>query len=139
MGPIEVPTKALVRGITIISKIIKGTDLIRFIIIPKTPFSFGIGFIPILSVTTRITPRGIPSRYKNNEEATVTCAHTRALTAGSLLGAGPTPAASGHSSIQQRRASGLQAAWLQAGDALHLQARAKDGAPLFGAIDLRLS
>ena len=67
------------------------------------------------------------------------CARTRALTAGSLLGAGPTPAASGHSSIQQRRASGLQAAWLQAGDALHLQARAKDGAPLFGAIDLRLS
>lgn len=67
------------------------------------------------------------------------CARTRALTAGSLLGAGPTPAASGHSSIQQRRASGLQAAWLQAGDALHLQARAKDGVPLFGAIDLRLS
>jgi len=67
----DVPTMILVRGITIISRIIKGTDLIRFIIIPKIPLSFGIGFIPVLSVTTKITPSGIPITYEKNEEATV--------------------------------------------------------------------
>ena len=61
-GPIEVPTIILVRGITIISKIIKGTERIRFIIIPNIPFNFGIGFIPVLSVTTKTTPSGIPIR-----------------------------------------------------------------------------
>ena len=63
---------------------------------------------------------------------------TRALSAGSLLGTGPTPAASGSASLHQRRASGLPAGWLQAGDVLHVQAKSPNGPPLFGQLQCRL-
>ena len=70
-GPMEVPTISLVSGITIISKIIKGTDLIKFITEPSTPFKTGIGLIPFVSLTTNKTPKGIPITYEKNEEAAV--------------------------------------------------------------------
>ena len=59
-APMVVPTKALVNGKTIISKIINGTARNKLMSTPTIILKKGSGRIPFLSVTTRKMPSGIP-------------------------------------------------------------------------------
>ena len=63
MEPIWVPTSKRVRGSIRNSRMIKGMERKIFTKNPSTSWSGFTGRIPPSSVTTKITPRGIPIRY----------------------------------------------------------------------------
>ena len=62
VDPIVVPTIHLVKGITVINKMINGTERTMLTITPSTLLIMGFGAIPSLSVITKITPKGRPIR-----------------------------------------------------------------------------
>ena len=63
-GPSVVPTSIFVSGSTITSRIRNGIERKMLMSIPSTAWTGVIGWMPSLSVTTRITPSGMPIRYE---------------------------------------------------------------------------
>ena len=61
VGPRVVPSSHMVKGSTVISRMMNGTERTMFTIAPSTVFTGLQGFRPFLSVTYRATPMGRPS------------------------------------------------------------------------------